>query len=411
MENARGPAPVDSSSSAPPGALAGFRILDLTTVLFGPLATQILGDYGADVIKVESPEGDGVRPAGVSRHHDKGSVYLSLNRNKRAIAIDLKTAEGREVLWKLIAISDVIVHNIRLSAVERLGFGYEAVAKANPRIVYCAATGFGQNGPYRDKPAYDDIIQAACGLAMLNSAGRNSPEYVPTVMADKTAGLSLVGALLAALLSRERSGRGQYVEVPMLETLVAFTLCEHLGGLSFEPPLGKPGYARVLEGGRRPVPTKDGFATILPYNGTHWTAFFTAAGRPELADEYGVNDGAKRNANVTKLYVELAKLTPQRTTAEWMALCEELDVPATPLYSLEELPEHPHLKAVGLFQRMDHPTEGAIQYVAPPTRFSDTPASVRRGAPSIGQHTDEILREAGYSDEQIVAFRKRGAVT
>ena len=397
----------------PQGPLAGYRIIDLTTVLFGPYATQILGDYGADVIKVESPQGDGVRPNGVSKHPDKASVYLAVNRNKRAIAVDLKTPEGREVLWKLIAGADVLVHNIRLSAIERLGFGPAEVAKRHPRVVYCAATGFGSNGPHRDKPAYDDIIQSACGLASLNSMGRDAPDYVPTVMADKTAGLMLTHAMLAALLARERTGRGQFVEVPMLECLVSFTLCEHLGGMTFLPPISGAagaGYARVTAGGRKPVPTKDGYMTILPYNGAHWSAFFSAAGRPELADKYSVNNGAVRNANITTLYVELALLTPQRTSAQWMEICDREDIPATPIYSLDELPEHPHLKAVELFRTMQHPTEGRIRYVAPPMRFSETPPSVRMGAPSLGQHTDEILREAGFDDAAIATLRARQAV-
>jgi formyl-CoA transferase len=390
--------------------LAGYRIIDLTTVLFGPYATQILADYGADVIKLEPPEGDGVRAAGVSRHTDKASVYLAVNRNKRAIAVDLKMPEGREVLWKLLAGADALVHNVRLSAFERLGFGPAAVLQRCPRVVYCAATGFGSNGPHRDKPAYDDIIQSACGLSDLNSRGRDAPDYVPTVMADKTAGLMLASAVLAALLARQRTGRGQFVEVPMLESMVSFTLCEHLGGLTFEPRLGAAGYARVIAGGRRPVPTKDGYMTILPYNGAHWTAFLTAAGRPDLAEKYGVNDGAARNANITRLYAELALLTPQRTSREWMEVCEREDIPATRIYGMDELPDHPHLKAVGLFRTMEHPTEGTIRYVAPPVRFSDTPASVRTGAPAFGEHTDEILREAGIDDAEIAALRNRRAV-
>lgn len=396
---------------SPLGPLAGYRIIDLTTVLLGPYATQILGDYGADVIKVESLEGDSVRPNGVFRHPDKASLFLAVNRNKRAIAVDLKSPEGRDLLWKLIAGADVLVHNIRPSAIERLGFSDVEVAKRHPRLVYCVSTGFGSNGPDRDKPAYDDIIQSACGLASLNGQGRPTPDYVPTVIADKTAGLMLSQAIIAALLARVRTGRGQCVEVPMLECMVSFLLCEHLGGLTFEPPVAPAGYTRLLAGGRRPAPTKDGHMTLLPYTGRHWIAFLTAAGRPELIEKYAVNDPVRLYVNVRKLYQELRQITTLRTTAEWMLVCEKEDIPASPTYNLDQLPDHPHLKAAGLFRTMEHPTEGTIRYVAPPVRFSDTPASVRLGAPSIGQHTDDILREVGYDDAAIAALRRKRAVT
>jgi crotonobetainyl-CoA:carnitine CoA-transferase CaiB-like acyl-CoA transferase len=393
-----------------PGPLAGFRILDLTTVLLGPYATQILADYGADVIKVETLQGDPVRPNGSFRHPDKASLYLAVNRNKRAIAIDLKTAEGRELLWTLIDSADVLVHNLRPSSIEGLGFTYSAVAKRNPRLVYCFSTGFGSAGPDAEKPAYDDIIQSGSGIAALNGQGGGKPDYVPTVMADKTAGLMLSQAIVTALLARERTGRGQSVEVPMLESLVSFIMVEHLGGLTFEPPVAPAGYARLMAGGRQPAPTKDGFMTVLPYTGKHWNAFLKAAGYPQLIEKYEVNDPVRLYANVKLLYGELRKITTERTTAEWMKICEECDIPASPMYSLDELPEHPHLKAVGLFKTMEHPTEGTIRYVDSPVVFSDTPASVRSGAPSIGQHTDEILREAGCDEARIAALRSRRIV-
>lgn len=393
------------------GPLAGVRILDLTSVVLGPLATQILGDFGADIVKVENLEGDLMRANGVCLHPGMSSIFLAINRNKRSIAVDLKSAAGREILQRLVCGADVLVHNMRVAAIERLGFGYRAVAELNAEIVYCAATGFGQDGPDRDKPAFDDIIQAACGLASLNSVGRGQPEYAPTLVADKTAGMALVNAVLAALFSRERTGRGQYVEVPMFETMVAFLMSEHLGGLSFDPAPAKAGYARLLAGGRKPAPTKDGHIAILPYTGDHWAAFFNAAGRADLAQKYGGSDRQVRNAHIVELYRDMAAITRQRSTSEWMGVCASLDIPATPIYAVDDLPEHPHLKAVGLFQTARHPSEGTVRYVNPPTRFAATPASVRLPAPLLGQHTREILREAGYADQEIESFAARGIVS
>jgi formyl-CoA transferase len=403
--------PQEQTSAVAQGPLSGVRIVDLTSVVLGPLATQILGDYGAEIIKVENLEGDLMRANGVSLHPGMSSIFLAINRNKRSIAVDLKSTEGREILKRLVSDADALVHNMRVAAIERLGFGYKAVAELNPDIVYCVATGFGQDGPDRDKPAFDDIIQAACGLASLNSVGREQPDYAPTLVADKTAGMALVNAVLAALFSRERTGRGQYVEVPMFETMVAFMLAEHLGGLTFDPAPAKAGYARLLAGGRKPAPTKDGYIAILPYTGDHWAAFFNSAGRPELTQKHAVYDRHTRNANIVGLYSDMAEITRQRTTAEWMSICATLDIPITPVYAVDDLPEHPHLKAVGLFQTAEHPSEGTVRYVCPPTKFSATPAGVRFGAPLLGQHTTEILRDAGYSEEQIVALQAQRVVT
>jgi formyl-CoA transferase len=330
------------------GSLAGVRVLDLTSVVLGPLATQILGDYGADIIKVEGPTGDMMRANGVSLHPGMSSIFLALNRNKRSLCLNLALPDGAAVLRRLVGTADVLVHNMRVEAIERLGFGYNRVAAINPRIVYCAATGFDQDGPDRDKPAFDDIIQAACGLASVASTGRERPDYVPTLVADKTTGMAVVNAVLAALFHRERTGAGQYVEVPMLETMTAFVLAEHLGGLTFDPAPSKAGYARLLAGGRKPAPTKDGYIGILPYTADQWLAFLGVAGRSDLADTLGVADRMTRNANIQKLYAALADITRTRTTADWMRICHELDIPATPIYELDALPEHPQLKATKL---------------------------------------------------------------
>ena len=395
------------SAIPPAGPLAGLRVLDLTAVVLGPYATQILGDYGAEIIKVESPSGDLMRLNGVSLHRGMSSIFLTLNRNKRSIAIDLQTPEGADVLRRLIPTVDVLVHNMRVEAIERLGFGYEAVAKLNPKIVYCAATGFDEDGPHAGRPAFDDIIQAGSGLTAVASTGRAVPDYVPSLIADKTAGMAVVNAVLAALVHRERAGVGQYVEVPMLETIVAWTLTEHIGGLAFEPAPAPPGYARLLEGGRKPAPTSDGYIALLPYSAGHWRAFFNAAGRPEIGEEFAHEDRHLRNQNNARLYAEMRETTKTRTTAEWMKICEDCDIPATPIYALDQLTEHPQLKAVGLFQMAQHPSEGAVRYVRPATKFAASPAAIRSHAPLHGEHTDEILREAGYTTEEIAALHDK----
>ncbi|MGT2457590.1 CaiB/BaiF CoA transferase family protein [Cupriavidus basilensis] len=383
------------------GPLEGIRILDLTSVVLGPLATQSLADLGADVIKIEGPEGDLMRANGVSRNAGMSSIYLALNRNKRSVVLDLKTPAGAAALRRLIAGADVLIHNMRVAAIERLGFSYAAVAALNPRIVYCVATGFGQDGPHRNKPAFDDIIQAACGLVSLGSAAGNRPEYVPSLIADKITGMALANAVMAALLHRERHGSGQAVEVPMLETMASFVMAEHLAGLTFEPATGEAGYARLLGGGRRPAQTADGWICVLPYTDRHWKAFFHAVGRDDLADKYNIASRAQRNAHIRALYQHLTEITPARTTAEWMTLFETLDIPATPIYTPDELLAHPHLEAVGLFQQTEHPTEGPLREMRPTARFSATPLSLRRHAPTLGEHTDEVLREAGLAPEDI----------
>ena len=407
-------APAPASPSIIPrksaGPLAGVRVLDLTSVVLGPLATQILGDFGADVIKLESLEGDLMRANGVTKHAGMSSIFLAVNRNKRSLALDLKTPAGLDAARALVRNVDVVVHNMRVAAIERLGLGYAEVAAINPNVVYCVATGFGQDGPDAARPAFDDVIQAACGMAALIGHDRPAPEFVPSLVADKTTGLALVNAVLAALFHRERSGEGQYVEVPMLETMVAFTLAEHLGGLTYEPPTAKAGYARLLAGGRKPAPTRDGHVSMLPYTGAHWVALFKSVGREDLTQKYDLENRYERNKRIVELYADLATVACEMSTDECLALCDRLDIPATRIYGLDELPDHPHLKAVGLFQKLDHPTEGATITVRPPTLFSRTPAQVRRPAPKLGQHSVECLTEAGLSPADLERLEKDGVL-
>jgi formyl-CoA transferase len=383
------------------GPLAGLRILDLTTVLFGPFGAQTLGDWGAELIKVEGLTGDQWRYTGQFRNRGMSGQFMATNRNKRSVAIDLKTVGGAEVLRRLIARADALVTNIRPAALERLGFGYEACKALNPKIIYAAATGFGQDGPWAKRPAFDEIVQAASGLA--SSIGTDEePAFVPSLVGDKLCGLALAGAVAAALVYRERTGKGQLVEVPMLETVAAFNSIEMLGGHAFVPPIGPVGYKRVKE--RKPVKTRDGWLTMLPYSGENWCTFFETVGHPECIEEFAVRDPIKRAANIDAIYARMKQIALERTTAEWEALLLKIDVPHASFAKMTEVGEQPHLKAVGLFQRLEHPTEGTIQQARPPARFSESPAGIHRLPPRLGQHTREILAEVGYSDSDIDAL-------
>jgi crotonobetainyl-CoA:carnitine CoA-transferase CaiB-like acyl-CoA transferase len=387
--------------SKPTGPLEGIRILDLTGVLFGPLAAQTLGDWGAEVIKIEPLAGDNWRNSGQFRNRGMSGQFMVVNRNKRSIALDLKHPRGKAVLQRLIPTADALVTNVRPAALGRLGFSYEDCQKLNPRLVYAAATGFGQDGPWAARPAFDEIAQAASGFASAMGTD-DEPAFVPSLVGDKICGLSLAGAVCAALLSRARTGKGQLVEVPMLETMAAFNSIEMLGGHAFVPPIGPIGYKRMRE--RKPVRTKDGWLTMLPYSGQNWCDFFEAVGHPECIEEFGVRDSVKRASNVDKVYKRMAEIALTRTTAEWEALLLSIDVPHTAFAKFTEVAEQPHLKAVGLFVDMDHPTEGRIRQARPATKFSDSPASIRRLAPRLGEHTEAILKESGFTDAEIASL-------
>ncbi|MDE0205930.1 MAG: CoA transferase, partial [Candidatus Tectomicrobia bacterium] len=370
-----------------PGPLDGIRVIDVTTVLLGPYATQMLGDMGADVIKVEAPPtGDIARDMGTARRPGMGGIYLNANRNKRSLALDLKQETGRDVLRRLIPTADVFVHNMRPQAIERLGFGYAAVSALKQDVVYVGAYGFGQDGPYRAKPAYDDAIQAASGLASMFRRQDGEARYVPSTIADKIVGLTLSQAVAMALVHKERTGEGQFVEVPMLETMVAFNLAEHLDGCAYEPPESSLGYERVMTPARRPFPTRDGHVCILPYSDKHWRAFFAAAGRPELMEEPRFATYRARVTSVDDLYAFVSSVTPQKTTAEWVAACEEMQIPCMPVLDLDDLMEDEHLRAVGMFEKHRHPSEGDTLLVRSPVKYSRSPSSIRRHAPRFGEH-------------------------
>lgn len=391
------------------GPLSGMRIIDLSSVVMGPYATQILGDLGADIIKVESPEGDTTRQAGTARHAGMGAVFLTLARNKRSIALDLKQPDAQAALARLVAGADALVHNMRPDATARLGLDYPSMARLKPDLVYCAARGFHERGPYRDLPAYDDMIQGMSGTAALMGAG-GEPAYVPMIYADKTVGLFVANAILAALVHRLRTGRGQQVEVPMFEVMSAFTLVEHLYDSTFEPPLAPPGYPRVLSRWRRPFRTADGHICALPYTNRHFERFFACAGRPELAADPRFADIPSRLRHIDTLYELVGTVLATHTSAHWLRVLREADVPCAPISTLQQVLADPHLEAIGFFQTQQHPSEGALRQYALPMYFSDSPASLRLPAPRLGEHSREILLQAGYSPDQITRMAATGAV-
>ena len=390
------------------GPLEGIRVLDLTAYLLGPFGTQILGDLGAEVIKVEPPEGDMMRRLGPSRHDGMAAVFLNLNRNKRSIVLDLKRAAGREALLRLAAGADVFIHNMRPKAIAALDLGYAAVSAANPKIVYCGTYGYRHDGPYGDKPAFDDMIQGASGMAALVGRQGGEPGYVPTAFIDKTVGMAAAYAILAALFHRERSGEGQELEVPMLETMVQFIMVEHLYGLTFEPPLGGAGYPRMLAPQRRPYRTRDGHICILPYTDRQWRRFLELAGRPEVLEDPRFASFGARSENIGELYELIGEVAPERTTADWLERLDEAQIPAMAVTDPDDLPDDPHLKATGFFEIVEHPSEGALRNMAFPITLSRSPGELRRLAPRLGEHGREVLGEAGFGEAEIAALIAAG---
>ena len=397
-----------TGSARPAGPLAGMRIVDLTTILLGPVATQTLGDLGADVIKVESPGGDAVRGAGPPPVDDgMGALFLTNNRNKRGIVLDLKDPRGLEAMMRLIESADAFVHNMRPRAADGLGLDHAAVSARNPSIVYCGAYGFRRSGPYGDKPAYDDMIQAVSGLAALQAVD-GEPRYVQSVVADKVTGLNVAVAVLAALLHRALTGEGQCIEVPMFETLVAFNMVEHLYGKTYEPPRGPMGYPRALSPGRRPYRTRDGWIGVLPYTDRQWAALFETAGRPDLAADPRFKTLPSRLAHIDEVCATLRDLIAERTTAEWLGALDAANVPSMPVNQPDDLIEDPHLAATGFWQTLEHPALGTLRFPGIPARFSKTPGAIRRPAPGLGEHSAEVLAEIGYRRDEIDALADAG---
>lgn len=393
------------------GPLASIKVIDMTSVLMGPYASQALGDMGADVIKVESPSGDLVRQIGPARHDGMGPVYLNTNRNKRSVVLDLKTADGLAALKRLLIDADVLIYNVRPQAMARLGLSYEAVCEINPTIVYAGLFGFGQDGPYAARPAYDDLIQGAVTLPhLIAQASGGIPRYVPTAMADRIVGLTGVSAILASLMARQHTGRGDKVDIPMFETMAAFVLGDHLGGLTYEPPLDQGGYARQLSPERRPYRTQDGYICALIYTDKHWLSFFRSIGLESLMqDDIRFSNYAQRSQNIDYVYGALSKIFLERTTQQWMTLLEQADVPFMPMHNLQSILHDPHLVATEFFQTVEHPSEGTIRSMKLPMTWKNHPTSTQCLAPQLGQHTREVLLELGYGDEQIHAMLSAGA--
>jgi crotonobetainyl-CoA:carnitine CoA-transferase CaiB-like acyl-CoA transferase len=406
--------------------LSGLKVVDLTTIVLGPYATQILGDFGADVVKVESADGDLFRAVRPGRSADVGVQFQNFNRNKNSIVLDLKQADAQAILHKLVSESDVVVHNMRSRSAERLGASFDELRRHNPQLVYCYAPGFADGGPSQDDPAYDDIIQARCGLAALNADSEGAPQFVRSIVCDKVVGLHLAIAVLTGVIHRMKTGEGVCIEAPMLETMTAFLMSEHLAGHSMVPPEGELGYARMLSPHRQPYRTRDGYLAILPYSTRHWVRFFSACDEPALAGDQRVTDPELRSEKIDELYQEIARIAPSRTSSEWLTLLRAEDIPCSPVNQLTDLQEDPQLVASGVFETFDDPELGMLKQLRSPFRLhaadaespSDSPAVsatdptplADRRAPGLGAHTREILTRLGYDDEQINALQASGSI-
>ena len=412
MSTTDDPAHTPSSAvvDASEGALHGVRVIDLTSVLMGPLATQMLGDMGADVIKIEPPAGDTVRAIGPMRNPGMGYDFLQINRNKRSLVLDLKQPEGLAALLSLVRSADVLVYNVRPQAMARLGLNWKRLATMNPRLIYVGVFGYGQQGPYAAKPAYDDLIQGAIGVPSLTAqVGDGVPRYVPLAFVDRAVGVTAVGLINAALFRRERTGRGQSIEVPMFETMLPFVLGEHMGGATFEPPLGPMGYPRLLARERTPFATADGHICALLYNDKQWQSWFKLTGQGDrFATDPRVTSITTRTECIAHLYGEVATIMRTQPTAYWLERLEANDIPAMRLHTLESLLDDPHLREVGFFRMLEHPSEGTVRMMAPTGEWTDSPPSIRRPAPRLGEHSVQVLREAGYDDAAIAALIAKG---
>lgn len=388
------------------GPLSGVRVLDLCINVLGPLSCQILGDMGADVIKIEPPTGDTQRTMGPMRNPKMSGFFLNLNRSKRSVVLNLKNPAALEALMKLVDDADVLVHSMRLSAAERLGIGYEALSRRNPRLIYACATGYSPSGPKADLPAYDDVTQGQSGIADMMERSMGVPAYVPMPFVDKFCGHAQASAIAMALYARERTGRGQAVYTPMLESIVAFNMVEHWWGTTFDPPLDGPGYPRMFVRQRRPFPTSDGLICMLAHSDDQWKKLFQALDVAELCDDPRFVDHGARTRNVADLYQLVGEAFKRNSTAHWRARLDAADVPNGEVARLEDLVRDSYLHETGFLRYAEHPSEGSVLSVRPPTEFSLTPAKPERLAPVLGEHSSAVLGEIGYSQAEIDALAR-----
>ena len=388
--------------------LTGIKVVDLTSIIMGPFATAQLGVLGADVIKVEPPGGEAVRHIAPMKTPAMGAGYLNANRNKRSVAIDLKDPAGREALHAILATADVFVTNMRRKALERLGLDQGALNTRHPNLICCAANGFGTGGPYEDDAAYDDVVQALSGFAAVNAGPNGNPRFVPQIIVDKLTGMFIVEGVLAALVHRERTGVARSFEVPMMETASYFLLTEHLQGASHQPPIGPPGYVRLLNKYRKPYATKDGFIAVLPYNDKQWAAMLPLIGREEVLQEDWFQSVTSRSTRISDMYAMVDEAMPTKTTDEWLKILRAADIPCGPVNTLDSIFDDPHLNATGFFMAHDHPTEGPLKITRHPLDFGDEQPETH--APLIGEHSREILAQTGMDDDQIDELIQSGAV-
>jgi crotonobetainyl-CoA:carnitine CoA-transferase CaiB-like acyl-CoA transferase len=374
------------------GPLSGVRVADLTAMVMGPYCTQIMADMGADVIKVEPPAGDNTRYISVGPEPGMGGVFVNVNRGKRSVVLDLRSGEGKDALRGLIKRSDVFIHSMRARAITKLGFSYEEVTAINPSIIYTNCYGYGRRGPDANRTAYDDTIQAECGLSFAQEQLTGEVGYVGTIMADKVAGMTALYATMMALFHRERTGEGQEVEVGMFETMAAFMLVEHANGAMFSPPLGPAVYPRAVTPNRKPYRTKDGHISALVYNDKQWSAFINAVQPAWAGEQFATLE--QRASQIEEVYALLGETFLAHTTQYWLDLLRSLDIPAAPVHTLDELFDNPHLNEAGFFETVDTPN-GPVRFPGTPTWFSQTPGRIAGPAPRLGAHTQEILDELG----------------